>query len=127
MSSGSTGYDTKTYESIKYWYDVQAWLPKNAIIVNKKSFDALDAATQAAVIKAAADAEVRGWKISEEKNDFYKKALAEKGMKIMTPSAKLAADLRQVGVIMKADWIKRAGADGEAVLSAYEKSNAAKK
>lgn len=48
-------------------------------------------------------------------------------MKIMTPSAKLVADLRQVGVIMKADWIKRAGADGEAVLSAYEKSSTAKK
>ena len=127
MSSGSTGYDTKTYESIKYWYDVQAWLPKNAVIVNKKSFDALDSATQAAVLKAAADAEVRGWKVSEEKNDFYKKALAEKGMKIMAPSPKLVADLRQVGGIMKADWIKRAGPDGEALLSAYEKSTAAKK
>lgn len=127
MSSGSTGYDTKTYESIKYWYDVQAWLPKNAVIVNKKSFDALDAATQAAVLKAAADAEVRGWKISEEKNEFYKKALAEKGMKIMTPSPKLVADLRQVGGIMKADWIKRAGPEGEAMLSAFDKSNAAKK
>ncbi|MES2189611.1 MAG: TRAP transporter substrate-binding protein [Pseudomonadota bacterium] len=127
MSSGSTGYDTKTYESIKYWYDVQAWLPKNAIIVNRKSFEALDATTQAAVVKAAADAEVRGWKISEEKNAYYKKALAEKGMKIMTPAPKLVADLRQVGGIMKADWIKRAGPDGEAVLSAFEKSAPAKK
>ncbi|WP_309683631.1 TRAP transporter substrate-binding protein DctP, partial [Polaromonas sp.] len=127
MSSGSTGYDTKTYESIKYWYDVQAWLPKNAVIVNKKSFDALDAPTQAAVLKAAADAELRGWKISEEKNEFYKKALAEKGMKIMAPSPKLVADFRQVGGIMKTDWTKRAGAEGEALLAAYEKSSAAKK
>ncbi len=124
MSSGSTGYDSKTYESIKYWYDVQAWLPKNAVIVNKKSFDALDPATQSAVVKAAADAELRGWKVSEEKNEFYKKALAEKGMKILAPSPKLIADFRQVGGIMKADWSKRAGPDGEALLSAYEKSGA---
>ena len=122
MSSGSTGYDSKTYESLKYWYDVQAWLPKNAIIVNKKSFDALDASSQSAVLKAAADAEVRGWKVSAEKNEYYKKALAEKGMKILAPSPKLAADLRQVGGIMKTEWIKRAGADGEAMLSAYEKT-----
>jgi TRAP-type C4-dicarboxylate transport system substrate-binding protein len=121
MSSGATGYDTKTYESIKYFYDVQAWLPKNAVIVNKKAFDALDAATQAAVLKAAAAAETRGWKISEEKNDWYKKALTDKGMKIMQPSAKLVADFRQVGGIMKAEWLKRAGADGEALLAAYEK------
>ena len=124
MSSGSTGYDSKTYESIKYWYDVQAWLPKNAVIVNKKAFDALDATTQTAVVKAAADAEMRGWKVSEEKNEFYKKALAEKGMKILAPSPKLIADFRQVGGIMKADWTKRAGPDGEALLAAYDQSSA---
>ena len=122
MSSGSTGYDTKTYESIKYFYDTQAWLPKNAIIVNRKAFDALDAATQAALTKAAADAEARGWKVSEEKNDWYKKALTEKGMKIMTPSPKLMGDLKQVGAIMLADWQKRAGPDGEAMVAAYLKS-----
>jgi TRAP-type transport system periplasmic protein len=119
MSSGSTGFDSKIYESVKYWYDTQAWLPKNAVIVNLKAFNALDAATQAAVIKAAADAEDRGWKISAEKNDFYKKALAEKGMKILPPPAKLAADLKQVGGIMQADWLKKAGADGQAIISAY--------
>ena len=122
MSSGSTGYDTKTYESIKYFYDTQAWLPKNAVIVNRKAFDALDPATQAALTKAAADAEARGWKVSEEKNDWYKKALAEKGMKIMTPSPKLMADLKQVGAIMLADWQKRAGPDGEAMVAAFMKS-----
>ena len=60
MSSVSTGYDTKTYESIKNYYDTQAWLPKNAVLVNLKSFNALDAATQSAVTKAAADAQERG-------------------------------------------------------------------
>jgi TRAP-type C4-dicarboxylate transport system substrate-binding protein len=121
MSSGSTGYDSKTYESIKYWYDTQAWLPKNAIIVNAAAFNALDPATQAAVSKAAAEAEARGWKISQEKNDWYKKALTEKGMKIMTPAPKLVADMKQVGGIMLADWEKKAGADGAALLSAYRK------
>jgi TRAP-type C4-dicarboxylate transport system substrate-binding protein len=85
MSSGSTGYDSKTYESIKYWYDTQAWLPKNAVLVNQKSFDALDKPTQEAVLKAAAEAEKRGWKLSEEKNDWYKNALKEKGMQIRPP------------------------------------------
>ena len=122
MSSGSTGYDSKTYESLKYFYDTQAWLPKNAVIVNKKSFDALDAATQTSLLKAAAEAETRGWKVSEEKNEWYKKALAEKGMKIMQPSAKLTADMKQVGTIMLADWQKKAGPDGDAIVTAFAKS-----
>ena len=121
MSSGSTGYDSKTYESIKYWYDTQAWLPKNGILVNQSAFNALDAPTQQALLKAAADAEARGWKVSQEKNDWYKKALADKGMKIMTPTPKLMTDMRQVGGIMLADWEKRAGADGIAVIATYRK------
>ena len=121
MSSGSTGYDSKTYESIKNWYDTQAWLPKNAVIVNQKAFDALDKPAQEAVLKAAAAAEKRGWALSEEKNEWYKKALTEKGMKILKPSPKLMGDLKQVGSIMLADWQKKAGADGAAVVSAYNK------
>ena len=47
ISSGSTGYDRKIWEHVKYWYDVQAWLPKNMVIVNKKAWDAgLSDATQ---------------------------------------------------------------------------------
>jgi TRAP-type C4-dicarboxylate transport system substrate-binding protein len=119
MSSGSTGYDSKTYESLKYWYDTQAWLPKNAVIVNKAAFDALDKPTQDAVRKAAAEAEVRGWKSSEEKNNWYKNALTEKGMKIVAPPAKLVVDLKQVGGVMLADWEKRAGPEGQAIVSSF--------
>ncbi|HMS06420.1 MAG TPA: TRAP transporter substrate-binding protein [Burkholderiaceae bacterium] len=122
MTSGSTGYDTKIYESIKNFYDTQAWLPKNAILVNKRSFDALDPATQAAVTKAAQEAEVRGWKLSQEKTGWYLKALADKGMKIHQPPAKLTADLKQVGAVMLGDWQKKAGADGEALIATYQKS-----
>lgn len=121
MSSGSTGYDTKTYEHIKNFYDTQAWIPKNAVLVNIKAFDALDATTKAAVTKAAADAEARGWKVAQEKNDEYKRLLTERGMKIHKPSPKLDTDMRQVGSIMQADWLKVAGADGQAIIDAYKK------
>ena len=100
MSSGATGYDSKTYEHIKNFYDTQAWLPKNAIIVNQKAFDALDKASQAAVLKAAAEAEARGWKLSEEKTAWYYDQLKAKGMSIIKPSDQLTADLRKVGNYM---------------------------
>ena len=82
MSSGATGFDSKTYEHIKNFYDTQAWLPKNAVIVNQKAFDALDKSAQAAVLKAAADAETRGWKVSAEKTSWYYEQLKGKGMNI---------------------------------------------
>ncbi|MBG9387649.1 TRAP transporter substrate-binding protein [Caenimonas aquaedulcis] len=121
MSSGSTGYDSKTYESIKMWYDTQAWLPKNAVIVNTAAFNALDKPTQDAVLKAAADAETRGWKLSEEKNQWYVNALQEKGMKIMKPSPQLMADLKKVGAVMLTEWEAKAGPDGTAVITNFRK------
>ncbi len=127
MSSASTGYDSKTYESLKSFYDTQAWLPKNAIIVNKKAYDALDPATQAALNKAALDAEVRGWKLSEEKNDWYKKALTSKGMKIVVPPVKLMSDMKQVGTIMLADWQKKTGPDGDTIIANFNKTKTVKK
>ena len=121
MSSGSTGYDSKTYEHIKNWYNTQAWLPKNAVIVNAEAFKALDKPAQDAVLKAAAEAETRGWKLSEEKNGWYTDQLKAKGMNIINPSPQLTADLKKVGDVLLADWLKKAGPEGKAIVDAYKK------
>jgi TRAP-type C4-dicarboxylate transport system substrate-binding protein len=121
MTSGATGYDSKVWEQIKFFYDTQAWLPKNLVIVSQRAFDALDKPTQEAVLKAAAEAEARGWKVSEEKTKFYLEQLAKNGMKVEAPSAQLKTDMKKVGDAMIADWVKQAGADGQAVLDAFRK------
>jgi len=121
MSSGSTGYDTKTYEYIKFWYDTQAWLPKNAVLVNKAAFEALDKPTQAAVLKAGADAETRGWAVSKTKNTEYIELLKKNGMTIVAPPAKLTADMKKVGDTMLKEWLDKAGPEGQAVVDAYKK------
>jgi TRAP-type C4-dicarboxylate transport system substrate-binding protein len=121
MSSGSTGYDTKTYEHIKYWYDTQAWLPKNAVLVNKAAFDALDKPSQAAVLKAGAEAETRGWALSEQKNGEYIELLKKNGMNIMAPPPQLKADMKKVGETMLKEWLDKAGPEGQAVVDAYKK------
>jgi TRAP-type transport system periplasmic protein len=119
MSSGATGYDSKTYEHVKNFYDTQAWLPKNAVIVNKQAFDALDRPTQAALLNAATEAETRGWKLSEEKNGWYVDQLKDKGMVIVAPPEQLTADLRRVGNFMLAEWLRKSGDDGRKVIDAY--------
>jgi TRAP-type C4-dicarboxylate transport system substrate-binding protein len=122
MSSGSTGFDTKTYEHIKYWYDTQAWLPKNAVIVNKRAFDALDKATQDAVLKAAADAEVRGLAASKRTNTESLDRLRANGMQILPPSAQLKADMKRVGDVMLKEWLDKAGPEGKQLVDAFQKN-----
>ena len=122
MSSGSTGYDSKVWESLTHFYDVQAWIPKNVTFVNKAAFDGLDKPTQDAILKAAADAETRGWKIWQDKTAWYLDQLKAKGMKVQPPSEALATGFRKLGDQLTADWIKKAGAPGQAVVDAYKKA-----
>jgi TRAP-type C4-dicarboxylate transport system substrate-binding protein len=121
ITSGATGYDTKAWEVVKNYYDTQAWLPKNIVFVNQKAFDALDKASQDAVMKAAAAAEERGWKTSEEKTKWYLEQLTKNGMNVAAPSAQLKSDFQKVGATMTEEWLKTAGPDGKAIVDAYKK------
>ncbi len=121
MSSGSTGVDTKTYEHLKFFFDTQAWLPKNAVVVNKAAFDALDAPTRQAVMKAAAEAETRGWAASKRVNSASLDTLKTNGVSIIAPSAALKADMKKVGDTMLKEWLDKAGPEGQAMVDAYRK------
>ena len=121
MTSGATGVDSKLYEHLKHYYDVQAWLPKNAVIVNKRAFDALDKPTQQAVLQAGAAAEARGWAESSKVNADTLAVLKAKGMAVEPPSTALKADMQKVGESMVKEWLDKAGPEGQAMLDAYKK------
>jgi TRAP-type C4-dicarboxylate transport system substrate-binding protein len=104
-----------------HYYDTQAWIPKNLTFVNKAAFDGLDKPTQEAILKAAAVAETRGWKMAEEKATWYLDQLKANKMKVLPPSPELKAGLKKVGDQLTADWVKKAGPEGEAVIAAYKK------
>ncbi|THT99250.1 C4-dicarboxylate ABC transporter substrate-binding protein [Lampropedia puyangensis] len=122
ITSSSTGADNKLYENLSYYYNVQAWIPKNAVVANKRAFSRLDAATQEAVMKAAATAEERGWKRSQEVDAQSIAILKENGLKVEAPSAQLKADLAKIGETVLEEWTKAAGAEGQQMLDAYKAS-----
>ncbi|MBU7574476.1 MAG: TRAP transporter substrate-binding protein [Hydrogenophaga sp.] len=121
MTSGATGVDSKLYEHLKFYYDVQAWLPKNAVFANKKAFDALDKPSQDALLKAAADAETRGWAESQKVNTDTLATLKARGMTVAPPSAQLKADLQKVGETMLKEWQDKAGPEGKTLIDTYKR------
>jgi len=121
MTSAATGYDSKAWEQVKNFYDAQAWIPKNVVFVNQKAFDALDKTQQDAVLKAAAAAEARGWKLAKEKTEWYVDQLKKNGMTVAPPPPALNADLKKIGDTMTSEWTKQAGSEGQAIVDAYKK------
>jgi TRAP-type C4-dicarboxylate transport system substrate-binding protein len=120
MSSGSTGADAKLYEHVKFWYDTQAWLPKNAVLVNKAAFDALDAPSKQALLKAGADAETRGWAASKKANGESLDKLKAGGMQILPPTPQLTSDMKKVGDTMLKEWVDKAGPEGKQLVDAFK-------
>lgn len=122
MSSGATGVDSKVWESLSHFHAVDAWLPKNMIVANKKDFDKLDKTTQDILLKTAAEAEKKGWERMRGYTDESLGILAKNKMTVVKASPQLMTDMKKIGDEMTADWLKQAGADGKEILDAYNKS-----
>ncbi len=121
ISSGSTGYDRKVWEYLTHYYKVNAWLPRNYVMVNKGVWDALDDDTRAAIQKAADETGAACAAKSEELANWYFEQLEANGMKVQDAGPEFLAELKAIGAKMTEDWLKTTGEDGQAILDAYHK------
>lgn len=121
ITSPSTGANSKAWDFITHYTDIQAWVPKNIVLVNKRAFRKLEQKEQDVVLAAAADAEKRGWEMSMQETEAQTAILKENGVIIVTPSDQLMTGLKAVGLEMLVGWTEEAGAEGAAMLEAYQK------
>ncbi len=121
ITSPSTGANSKAWGFATHYTDIQAWVPKNIVVVNKRAFRKLDKSVQDAVLSAAAKAETRGWEMSQAETAAKVKILKDNGMMIVKPSDKLMMGLKDIGSQMLTDWKTAAGDEGQKILSMYEK------
>ena len=120
ITSPSTGVNSKAWDFLSHYTDIQAWIPKNIIVVNKRSFRRLDEDTRNAVLEAAADAEARGWEMSKAESQEMVKVLEENGITVSQPSDALMEGLREIGDQMLESWKDEAGEAGQQLLDAYQ-------
>ena len=121
ITSPSTGANSKAWDFLSHYTPINAWVPKNIVVVNKRMFDALDPSVQQAVMTAAANAEARGLEMSMAEADAKTKELADNGIIVYEPSPDLVAGLKKIGAEMLEKWNANASDQAKAVLSAYEK------
>ena len=122
ISSGSTGYDRKVWDYLTHFYDVNAWLPRNYVFVNKRAWDALDSETQNIVKGVAMLAEQAGTTKSEQLSDWYKTQLAANGMSVQAAQGQLLTDLQGIGEVMTGEWLEQAGATGKTIVDSFNSS-----
>jgi len=119
ITSSATGTSTKAWEFVKNYYKTSAFHPKNVVVVNERGFSRLPKDQQAALTKAAAAAEKRGWEMSKAREKEGDETLAKNGMTVREPDAKMKAAFQKIGAQMAQEWEKSAGAQGQAILKRY--------
>ena len=120
ISSGATGYDRKVWESLGYFYEVDAWLPYNFVFVNSDAWNGLDEATQQVFRDCAATAEAEGLQASIDYTNFTLDGLREGGMTVEKASDEMVEGLKKIGETMTAEWLEAAGEDGAAIVEAFK-------
>nr|WP_308916311.1 TRAP transporter substrate-binding protein [Jannaschia sp. LMIT008] len=119
ISSGATGYDRKVWEHLTHYYKVEAWMPRNYVLVNKGVWDGLDAAVQDGLTRAAEETAADCMARSEELTNFYYDELEANGMTVTDASGTFAEELQAIGVKMTEQWLADTGEQGQAIMDAY--------
>ncbi|MGH1441215.1 MAG: TRAP transporter substrate-binding protein [Cellvibrionaceae bacterium] len=118
ITSPSTGVSSQAWDFVSYYTDVQAWIPKNMVVVNAKVFKRLPEKLQKAVLDSAAKAEARGWEMAKTETEVKTAALKENGMNVSKPTPELQKGLQDIGDTMGKEWAEEVGDAGQAVLKA---------
>jgi len=119
ITSALTGVENKVWGPIKYYYEINAWFPKNAVFVSNRAFDALKPEARAAVLKAAADAEVRGWQASQALAASATEELRANGVKIERISPELDQEIKRMGEKFSREWIRSVGNEANDIFVPY--------
>jgi TRAP-type C4-dicarboxylate transport system substrate-binding protein len=105
---------------VTHYTPINAWVPKNIVVINKDVFDGLDQPTRDALLAAAAAAEKRGWEISMAEATAKTEELAKNGIIVYEPSAELTQGLKEIGATMLETWQAEASDVAKQVLATYQ-------
>ena len=123
ISSGATGYDRKVWESLSHFYEVDAWLPYNYVMVNNDVWSGVSDDNKAAITGCADKAGAAGLEASKAYTQFTMDGLREGGMTVGPAGDELMSGLRDIGATMTTEWLEAAGDDGAAIVDAFKASN----
>ena len=120
VTSPSTGANSTAWDFVTHYTPINAWVPRNIVVVNERAFRRLPEDVQAAVLAAAEAAEARGWEMSAAEADAQTAVLADNGMIIVEASAELTAGLQEIGAQMLANWQANASEAALSILTTYQ-------
>jgi TRAP-type C4-dicarboxylate transport system substrate-binding protein len=118
VTSAVTGVDSSAWDYVRHYTHVGFTFTRNAVFVNRRALEALSPADQQALRAAAATAETRGWRMSEEAHGAAMETLRSRGLTVTQGNPAVMEGMNRISEQMVNEWLGRAGEDGQRVIQA---------
>ena len=119
ITSAVTGVENKVWPHVKYYYEVNAWFPKNIVFVNTKAVEALKPLEREALMRAAKAAEVRGWAASEAAAANSVDELRRNGVKVERVPRDFHLEIKRMGERLSLEWLRNVGPEANDIFIPY--------
>jgi TRAP-type transport system periplasmic protein len=116
ITSSVTGAENKVWSHIKFYYEINAWFPKNIVFVNAAAYKSLSTDQQKAVMAAADKAQARGWAMSQSANTEATNALKSNGIKVERIPRDLEVRVKRLGEKFSREWVSSVGNEANTVF-----------
>jgi TRAP-type C4-dicarboxylate transport system substrate-binding protein len=119
ITSAVTGVENQVWGRVKYYYEINAWYPKNIVFVNRKAFEALAPDLQQMLLAAGQEAETRGWAMSQAAATDATNELRSRGLQVGRVPPDFEADLKRMGEKFSLEWVRSVGNEANRIFIPY--------
>ena len=119
ITSAVTGVENQVWGRAKYYYEINAWFPKNIVFVNRKAFEALAPDLQQMLLAAGQEAETRGWALSQAAAAEATNERRSRGLQVGRVPPDFEADLKRMGEKFSLEWVRSVGNEANRIFVPY--------
>lgn len=119
ITSAVTGVEQQAWRWMSHFYDLNAWMPKNLVLVHQPSLEALPAAHRQTLLQLARQAEQRGWAACEQAGREAIATLQANKLPTEATPPLLLPTLRRLGERFSREWVHDVGPEANTIFVPY--------
>jgi TRAP-type C4-dicarboxylate transport system substrate-binding protein len=119
ITSSVTGVEQQVWRWMRHFYDLNAWMPKNLVMVHHGAHQALDPAVRKVLAELSLQAEQRGWAAAETAALQSAEALARNGIQVEPTPTLLRGTLVRMGERFAREWVREVGPEANQIFIPY--------
>lgn len=122
ITSTPTAVDSLSWRAMNYYVPCSAFVPKNMVCISEAVWKTLKLSQQQALLVAAADAELRGWKMAREADERAMATLMQHKLTVVPTTPELRRSLDIIGERFVRNWVNRVGFTSASIFLSYYNS-----